>query len=337
MTKAAGTYHDGRTSAARAVRVRVADGLLHIDGDDMSTAFPLAAVSLEPRLGNLARRLDLPNGASCQMPADFELPTPGDAPARMERWVNEAEVRWMPAVVATVLVVAGLYAAIVYGVPAAANVVARRISPSMERGMGDQALSTLDRVALEPSTLSAERQQQLTARFAALVALIEPGSQPVLLFRASPAVGPNAFALPGGTIVLIDQLVAEAQHDDEILSVLAHEIGHVQERHTLRHVLQTSAAGVLVAVVLGDVVSATSYAVAAVPAFLLNARYSRAFEVEADVFGFALLDKAGIDRGHFARFLTRLEQKHGGKSELPGWISTHPGAEERARAALGDR
>ena len=117
MTEAAGTYHDGRTSAARAVRVRVADGLVHIDGDEISTAFPLAAVALEPRLGGLARRLDLPNGASCQVPADFELPTPGDGPARMERWVNEAEIRWMPAVVATVLIVAGLYTGIVYGVP----------------------------------------------------------------------------------------------------------------------------------------------------------------------------------------------------------------------------
>jgi predicted Zn-dependent protease len=113
--------------------------------------------------------------------------------------------------------------------------------------------------------------------------------------------------------------------------VLAHEIGHVQERHTLRHVLQTSVAGVLVAAVLGDVVSATTYAVAAVPTFLLNARYSRAFEVEADQFGFALLDRAGIDRAHFVRFLTRLEEKHGGGSAMPGWLSTHPRAEDRGR------
>lgn len=337
MTGVPATYHDGRTAASRVVRVRVADGLVHVDGDDISTAFPLAAVTLEPRLGDLGRRLDLPNGASCQVPADFELPGPGDAPARMERWVNEAEIRWMPAIVATVLVAVGLWAAIVYGVPAAANVVARRISPSMERGMGDQALSTLDRVALEPSKLTAQRQQQLAARFAQVAALADPARQPALLFRASPAVGPNAFALPGGTIVLLDELVAEAEHDDEIVSVLAHEIGHVQERHTLRHVLQTSAAGVLVAAVLGDVVSATSYAVAAVPTFLLNARYSRAFEVEADAFGFALLDQAGIDRAHFVRFLTRLEEKHGGKSDMPGWISTHPGADERGRAARGAR
>ncbi len=337
MTGVAATYHDGRTSAARAVRVRVADGLLHIDGEELSTAFALSAVSLEPRLGSLARRLDLPNGASCMVPADFELPVPAGAPARMERWVNEAEIRWAPAVIAAVIVVGALWAAIVYGVPAAANIVARRISPSMERGMGEQALRTLDRVALDDTTLSAERQQQLTARFTQVAAPADQGGGIQLLFRASPAVGPNAFALPGGTIVLLDELVAEAQHDDEIVSVLAHEIGHVHERHTLRHVLQTSAAGVLVAAVLGDVVSATSYAVAAVPTFLMNARYSRAFEVEADVFGFALLDRAGIDRGHFARFLTRLEQKQGGKSDLPGWISTHPGAEERARAALGNR
>jgi Zn-dependent protease with chaperone function len=326
----AATYHDGRTSAARAVTVHVADGLVHVEGDGMATAVPLAQVRLEPRLGTLPRRLDLPNGASCLVPADFELPIEVDAPARMERWVNEAEIRWAPALIAAVLVLVGLWATIVYGVPAAANVVARRISPSLERGMGSQALQTLDRVALKPTALSAERQAQLLARFRTLADLSGLGQGVQLLFRASPAVGPNAFALPGGTLVVLDELVAEAKDDDEVMAVLAHEIGHVHERHTLRHVLQTSALGVLLATVLGDVVSATSYAVAAVPAFLLDARYSRAFEREADDYGFALLDRAGIDRAQFARFLSRLEAKSGGGS-LPGWISTHPPAVERVR------
>lgn len=326
----AATYHDGRTSASRHVTVRVADGLVHVEGDDVATAVPLAQVRLEPRLGDLARRLDLPNGASCVVPADFELPVAADAPASMERWVNEAEIRWAPALVAAVIVLVGLWATIVYGVPAAANVVARRISPSLERGMGTQALQTLDRVALKPTALTAERQAQLTARFRTLAGLSGLGDGIELLFRASPAVGPNAFALPGGTLVVLDELVAEAKDDDEIMAVLAHEIGHVSERHTLRHVLQASAVGVLLAAVLGDVVSATSYAVAAIPTFLLDARYSRAFEREADAYGFTLLDRAGIDRAHFARFLSRMEAKSGGGS-LPGWISTHPPAAERVR------
>jgi predicted Zn-dependent protease len=331
MTEAAGTFYDGETSQGREVRVRVADGLVHFDGAEISTAVPVAAVRLEARLGDLPRRIDLPNGASCLVPAAFELPAPADAPARMERWVNEAETRWAPALAAAVLVVAGLGAAIVWGVPAAANVVARRMSPAIERQMGDQAIRTLEVAVLEPSTLSVERQQALTARFEQLVRHVAFETPIRLRFHASPAVGPNAFALPGGTVVLLDELVKEAQHDDEIVAVLAHEIGHLVERHTMRQLLQTSAAGVLVAVVVGDVLSLSSYA-AALPAFMLNARYSRAFELEADRYGFSLLDRAGIDRAHFVRFLSRLEQKHNG-GQMPGWLSTHPGAEERGRAA----
>ncbi len=323
------TFYDGRTTAARRVSVRIADGLLHVEDDLSATTFPLADVRLEPRLGDLPRRLDLPGGASCVVPADFELP-PAIAPARMDRWVNEMEVRWAPAVVAALLVLGLLWGGIVYGVPVAAKVVANRMSPVVEEQMGSQALSTLDRVALEPSGLPSARQQQLATRFAALVQAAAPGASYTLVFRSSPAIGPNAFALPGGTVVLLDELEKSAQHDDEIAAVLAHEIGHLRERHTMRHVLQTSAAGVLLAAVVGDIVSISSYA-AALPVFLLDARYSRAFEREADQVGFAVMDTVGIDRAHFVRFLTRMEQEHG--SSLPGFLSTHPRAEERSGAA----
>ena len=326
---ASGTYHDGRTSLGHAVRVSVEAGVVHLRGDAVDVAVTVGRVRLEPRLGDLPRRLDLPDGASCVVEARFELPEgAGDAPARVERWVNELEIRWGPALVAAALVVAGVWGAIAFGVPALARVVAARMHPSVERQMGAQALTTLDRLALEPSQLPEERRAALTARFDTLARLA--GGSFVLEFRKSPAVGPNAFALPGGTVVLLDELVAAARHDDEIAAVLAHEIGHLVERHTMRHVLQTSVAGVVVAAVIGDVLSLSSYA-AAVPAFLLDARYSRTFEREADVFGLELLDRAGIDRGHFVRFLTRMEQEH--PSGVPGFLSTHPRAEERGRAA----
>ncbi len=330
MTSVSGTYHDGRTSSARLVRVRVADGLVHLESDDLTTAFPLVAVRLEPRLGDMPRRLDLPGGASCLVPPDFELPVPGDAPARMERWVNELEVRWAPAVVAAVAVLLIVWGSIVYGVPAAAKVVAHRMNPAVERQMGAQALATLDRFALQPSALTEARRQVLTTRFAALVRAAAPDATYTLQFRSSPAIGPNAFALPGGTVVLLDELEKTAQHDDEVVAVLAHEIGHLTGRHTMRHVLQTSAAGVLVAAVVGDVLSLSSYA-AALPAFLLEARYSRAFELEADRVGFTLMDATGVDRAHFVRFLARMEQEHG--SSVPGFLSTHPRADERSREA----
>lgn len=323
-----GTYHDGRTTEAHPVRVNVEAGMIHVRGEHIEVTVPVDRARLEPRLGDLPRRLDLPGGASCMVAADFELPIAGDAPAAVERWVNELEIRWWPALLAAAAIVALLWAGITFGVPAAAGVVAARTPPGVERQMGAQALATLDRIALESSTLPEARRAELSRRFAALAALA--GGDYRLEFRKSPAVGPNAFALPGGTVVLLDELVEAAEHDDEIAAVLAHEIGHLAGRHTLRHVLQTSAAGVLVAAVVGDVLSVSSYA-AALPAFLLDARYSRTFEREADAFGLGLLDRAGIDRAHFVRFLTRMEQAH--PSGVPGFLSTHPRAEERGRAA----
>jgi len=327
---AAAFYYDGRTSRSHAVQVTVEAGVVHVRGETVNVAVPVDRATLEPRLGDLPRRLDLPDGASCLVDAAFELPDAAAAgSARVERWANELEIRWWPAVIAAVLVVALLWGGIAYGVPVLARVVAQRMHPGVEQQMGAQALGTLDRVALEASTLPEARRAALQARFATLAALAGGGPY-VLEFRRSPAVGPNAFALPGGTVVLLDELVAAATHDDEIAAVLAHEIGHLHGRHTMRHVLQTSVAGVLVAAIVGDVLSLSSYA-AALPAFLLEAGYSRGFEREADTFGFALLDRAGIDRGHFVRFLARMEQEH--PSGVPGFLSTHPRADERGRAA----
>ena len=86
-------------------------------------------------------------------------------------------------------------------------------------------------------------------------------------------MGANAFALPNGTIVVTDDLVKLAEHDDELVAVLAHEIGHVVSRHALRRVLQDSGVMLLVAGITGDIVSISSLA-AALPTLLIEAKYS---------------------------------------------------------------
>ena len=330
---AAGVYYDGRVSTGRAVRVTVDGHLLRIEGDGVSVAHPVDALRSEPPLGSLPRRIDLPDGASCEVAPAFELP--GSAQGRSERteqWVYSLEGRWPAVIAAAVVVLAGLWATVVYGVPVAADYVARRMPASTEAQMGEQSLAILDRIALKPTALPAERQARLRQRFAALLASAPGAGAYSLQFRSAPGIGPNAFAVPGGTVVLLDELVAAAQHEDEILSVLSHEIGHLTERHSMRMVLQNSASGVVMAAVLGDVLSLSSYA-AALPPVLLEASYSRDFEREADRVGFGIMDRMGIDRAHFGRLLTRLEGEHGG--EGPGFLASHPRAAERARAAAG--
>ena len=86
-------------------------------------------------------------------------------------------------------------------------------------------------------------------------------------------------------------MVTSIHDDDELIAVLAHELGHLNGRHAMRMVLQQSGIAVLVTAVAGDAVGMTLLA-AAMPAALLNARYSREFELEADDYAYALLHPA---------------------------------------------
>ena len=141
--------------------------------------------------------------------------------------------------------------------------------------------------------------------------------------------GANALALPSGVVVLTDELVALSRVDDELVAVLAHELGHVKGRHALRRLLQSSLVAGLAILVTGDVASAASL-IAAVPTALAEAGYSRELEREADAYALATFDRHQIDRRHFARILERLAAQP--RSELPGFLATHPATEERVRA-----
>ena len=134
--------------------------------------------------------------------------------------------------------------------------------------------------------------------------------------------------------MLTDELVNLAKDDREIEAVLAHEFGHLLQRHILRHVLQDSAATLLVAVSIGDLSVLTSL-IAAAPTLLLQAKFSRDFEREADDFALDYLDRQKIPAEVFATMLERLEKAQPGGRDMPDFLSTHP--EVRARIERAKR
>ena len=193
------------------------------------------------------------------------------APGRlMHRW--ESRVRYVAA--AFVLTSVLLWAGISYGIPALAKQIAFGLSPSTDAMLGQEALAGLDKVLLEPTQLAPERQAEVKALFSDMTTNIDGASDYRLEFRASKKIGANALALPSGIIVITDPLVELAKNDGELTAVLAHEIGHLRQRHDLRRVLQGSATAVLIIAVTGDMSSVASLA-AALPTFLVNSKYSR--------------------------------------------------------------
>jgi predicted Zn-dependent protease len=134
----------------------------------------------------------------------------------------------------------------------------------------------------------------------------------------------NAFALPGGQIVVFTGLLRAANGPDEVAGVLAHEIAHVTLRHGLRNVAHRAGLALTIQLLLGD---ASSWVQLAGEAAVLaqSNDYSREQESAADAEGVRMLLAAGLDPRGLAEFFRLLEDQPG--TELSGamsWLSTHP-------------
>lgn len=141
-------------------------------------------------------------------------------------------------------------------------------------------------------------------------------------------MGPNAFALPNGDVVIFDQLIRLAENDDEVAGVIAHELGHVAHRHGLRQLIQSSVVSFVVGIYLGDVSSVA----ASLGALVLESRYSREFEFEADAYAARTMVAAGRGTEPLAAMLERLEKSHDASGSAgAGWsgLSSHPETAER--------
>ncbi|MFQ5989325.1 MAG: M48 family metallopeptidase [Candidatus Methylomirabilales bacterium] len=113
------------------------------------------------------------------------------------------------------------------------------------------------------------------------------------------------------------------------------EIGHVIHRHALRSLLQNSVVVLAIASVTGDITSITALS-ATLPTMLLQAKYSRSFEMEADQFALQYLRAHDIPRKHFADILSRLEKESGYNSETHNYLASHPATSERMKMFKGE-
>lgn len=340
-----GSYYAGSSRPTPALLL-VEEGAVQVrDGDQLLAGpVPLDAVAISSRLGNTPRMLRFADGGSFETADNAAVDRLLSGSGRRHGLVHRLESSLRYVLLGVLVTVLFVWGGVRYGIPALAEGVAFALPESVSRQVGQGVLDVLDQQVLFPSELAEDERARLRERFAPL--LQRDGAPIRLEFRrAAEQIGANAFALPSGTVVFTDQLVTLAGHDEELLAVLAHEIGHVERRHGLRQALQGSALGLVVMTVTGDLSSVSSL-VAAIPVLLTQLGYSRDFEHEADRFAAELLAEQGIDARRLGEILARLERaartcppdEEPCPQEAGGWtryLSTHPPTAERRRL-LGD-
>lgn len=139
----------------------------------------------------------------------------------------------------------------------------------------------------------------------------------------------NAFAAPGGEIVVMTGLIKESDSAEEVAGVLAHEISHVTERHGLEKIYRQAIFIIALNVIVGDAGALAEIALDGA-SNLANLGFSRSMEREADLEGHHLLVKAGIDPSGLRSFFEKLAEKHEhNENTAVRLLSTHPLSKDR--------
>lgn len=330
MQKTQAEYHDGIRSNSTLVELMLNDdGSICISGKGVSKICLLKDVSFSPRLGNIPRVITLSDNATCHVAdnglIDTFLKTHKKGVASSIIHLLESRIVYvLAAVLFTVFFSWGMF---VYGVPYFSKQMAFNLPIEVDRALGQGTIETLDKIVFTDSELEVEVQHQLESRFDEMKASIEDSQDYKLLFRHGNKIGANAFALPSGIIVVTDELVELSEHDDEVIAVIAHEIGHLAYRHSVRMVLQNSAVAVLVSTITGDPFS-TSSLVVALPTLLANANYSREFEHEADNYAYQYLTANEMQQDSFAIILEKITKSES-EQGIENYLSSHPVTSER--------
>ena len=323
---------DGRSARARPVRLRLEGEWLVIE--------PVAGPPQRHRRAELnwperqrhgPRHLPLPDGGGLVVHDGAAWDRWLHHQGVREPWVVRLQQSWRGTAAAVLLLVLLTAASWLWGLPWAARQTVAWLPATVDQAIGDAAFESLQAQGLfTDSRLPSEHQARLRAAFARAVDAAHPAAQrPAyqLRFHAS-RIGPNALALPGGTIVLTDALATMFHDDDAVLvGVLAHELGHVQARHGLRALVQVTLLGAVTGLVFGDF----SSLVAGSATLMGQLAYSRDAEREADGASIRLMQAAGIDPAVMVRLFERLAA-HRRDTDGPSLgiaLASHPADAER--------
>ncbi|QBK04320.1 peptidase M48 [Hylemonella gracilis] len=349
-------YFNGQSGRPRSVRLHVAEReLLASEGEVEVGRWPLKQVQWPERTRHGQRVILLAQGGSLQAQDAAAFDAWRAALGHHDGWVVRAQSHWRGVLLALALLVGVVFAGYRWGVPWVAVQVVRVLPSQVDEAVGAAALDNLDAYLLAPSTLPAQRQAELRAAFdQAVRAMDETPVSWTLHFRAGAKsadraaqngegkkgkrggprhIGANALALPGGHIIVTDELVSLLEgRDDALLGVLGHEYGHVRLRHGMQALVRMTLASAAASVVVGDF----SSLLGAVPLLLVQMDYSRHAEREADAEAVRLMRASRLSPEAMVVFFERMAARQPARRSPeeggpPIALASHPADAERIR------
>jgi len=326
-------FASGSSDSCPATLSFAEEGGISVELEDRIQVYSESYFEVEPELGKTPRIIRFQDGSLFET-TDIDAFKSFESQLKhkpLMAWVSLLERNWRTATASVVAVGVFCVLFFMYGIPAIAMHVAGVVPQSLRVKMSEDTMRLMSKTKmLEASEIDSERRDALEKIF---FNAIEDGEfsrdtdfEYKLSFRNAPFIGKNAFALPSGEIVFTDDLV-EACSDEQILSIMLHEIAHVELQHGIRSLIQNSGIIIIITLAIGDA-NGISNLVSSLPTLLAESHYSQKFEIEADSFSCLHLQANGYSPDLLGDSLKIL---HEGSIEMPleDFLSTHPSLKAR--------
>ena len=209
-----------------------------------------------------------------------------------------------------------------------------------EQKIGEATYRTLSSTILEKSEIKEKRITEIKDKSQKIFKHSGLYKNPEIKFNKSNILGPNALALPGGPIIITDDLVELLKDDDLILSVIAHELAHIKERHSLQQIVEIAGLSSIAWMIFGLDESILEEIVF-IGINIWGLKKSRDLEKDADLMALKLLEKTGMSKKSFIQAIERLTNHYCVATKIEksvcinelksGWLSTHPSGAERLK------
>lgn len=325
-------------------------------------------LKVSDRLGQIQRTIRLPDNAIFATHDNDSIDQLFEGYNKKNRFLHKLESSLKAVLVGIVLIVITSYSFIRWGIPWAGETIAHALPHKTNELIAANTMDFLDKYFFDESQLDEKRREQIEAHFIAKLLPMDENSNEInykLHFRYwgdGEYSIPNALALPSGDIVLTDRFVELSQNQDEIDSVILHEMGHVVHRHSLEMLVEATLFSTAIMLATGDASGIADMGIG-LGSILVSSHYSRNHETEADLYAFEKMLKAGIDPSAFASILSRMvadmeayhnkaddqaensqddkddplhhtENKHEKENQnLLDYLSSHPSTDERIKQA----
>lgn len=314
------------TSQAKEVYLEFVDTTLNIYHEQtLIYSTNLDDIDISSRLANTPRILKFKNGYIVHTLENDRIDEILKEKKNKKFSTHKLESSYKLAIFSLVMIVLTSVFFLTIGSTITAKYLSKVVPHRFEEVISTQSLKYMDKYILEKSSLSKEKKAQIQKVFDKIT---NNDKNYHLHFRKG--LGENAFALPSGDIVILDELVKFSKGDmDMIFGVLAHEKGHVVYKHSTQLIIKGSIVSALVTYFTGDFSSLG----ATVGASLVNAKYSREFEQQADNYAKALMIKNNISPKHLADFFIKMEEKYKNLDD-DNFFSSHPSSKDRIKNLL---